>query len=105
MASRLIPLNKDPGVRPIGIGEVLRRLIGKLITRASSSEIKESAGPLQTCAGHAAGTEAAIHSMAQVFNDNETEAVLLIDAKNAFNCLNRTAALHNIRITCPKIST
>ncbi len=27
VACRLIPLNKDPGVRPIGIGEVARRII------------------------------------------------------------------------------
>ena len=31
IACRLIPLNKNPGVRPIGIGEVLRRIIGKAI--------------------------------------------------------------------------
>ena len=32
IAARLIPLNKNPGIRPIGIGESLRRLIGKTIT-------------------------------------------------------------------------
>ena len=31
IACRLIPLNKNPGVRPIGIGEVLGRIIGKAI--------------------------------------------------------------------------
>ena len=28
---RLIPLNKNPGVRPIGIGEVHRQIIGKAV--------------------------------------------------------------------------
>ena len=28
---RLIPLNKNPSVRPIGVGEVLRRIMGKAI--------------------------------------------------------------------------
>jgi len=103
--SRLIPLDKDPGVRPIGIGEVLRRIIGKMISRHGINEIKEAAGPLQACAGHGAGAEAAIHSMREIFKVDETDGILLIDASNAFNRLNRAAALHNIQIICPEIST
>ena len=102
---RLIPLDKDPGLRPIGIGEVLRRIIGKSISRLASDAIKEAAGPLQTCSGHGAGAEAAIHAMHAIFKDEGTDAVLLIDAKNAFNSLNRNAALHNIQVICPMIST
>ena len=30
-SSRLVPLNKNPGCRPIGIGGVLRRIIGKSV--------------------------------------------------------------------------
>ena len=30
IACRLIPLNKNPGLRPIGAGEVLRRIAGKV---------------------------------------------------------------------------
>ena len=37
-------------------------------------------------------------------HDN-SDAVLLIDASNAFNSLNRAAALHNIRVLCPSIAT
>ena len=32
-ACRLIPLDENPGVKPIGVGEVLRRIIGKAIPR------------------------------------------------------------------------
>ena len=67
VASRLIPLDKNPGVRPIGVGEVLRRIIGKVVSRITINDIREAAGPLQTCAGHGAGAEAAIHAMKQIF--------------------------------------
>ena len=33
------------------------------------------------------------------------EAILLLDASNAFNALNRKVALHNIRISCPALYT
>ena len=60
---RLILLDKNPGIRPIGIGEVLRRIMGKTVSGFLKEEIKEAAGPLQVCAGHNAGAEAAIHAM------------------------------------------
>lgn len=60
MACRLIPLNKNKGVRPIGIGEVPRRIIGKSILKAVGDDIQEAAGPLQACAGHEAGCEATL---------------------------------------------
>lgn len=103
-ASRLIPLDKNPGIRPIGVGEVLRRIIGKTVSWSLNDEIKEAAGPLQACAGHSAGAEAAVHGMSQVFAEEETDGILLIDASNAFNQMNRSVALHNIQITCPEMS-
>ena len=104
MACRLIPLAKNPGIRPIGVGETLRRIMGKTVSWVLKEEIKKAAGPLQTCASHGAGAEAAIHGMREIFNKEDTEAVLLIDAKNAFNCLNRSAALHNVQLLCPPLA-
>ena len=62
-AYRLIPLNKNPGIRPIGVGEVLRRIVGKSIAWALREEIQSAAGPLQMSSGLQGGAEAAIHSM------------------------------------------
>ena len=55
-------------------------------------------------AGQDGGCEAAVHAMRSVFQALETEAVLLVDANNAFNSLNRKAALHNISIICPSLA-
>ena len=51
LASRLIPPNKNPGLRPIGVGEILRRIARKVVTTAIREEIISSVGCLQTCAG------------------------------------------------------
>ena len=66
-----IHLDKNPRVRPIGIGE------------------------------YGAAAEAEIHAMREIYQQEDIDAVLLIDSRNAFNCLNRSVALHNIEITCP----
>lgn len=60
---------------------------------------------MQVCAGHDGGCEAAVHAMNQIFKEEDTEAVLLIDASNAFNSVNRKAFLHSIAIICPSIAT
>ena len=103
-ACRLIPLNKNPGVRPIGVGEVLRRIVGKTIAWSLQEEIQHAAGPLQMSSGLKGGSEAAIHAMRKIFEDDTTDAVILVDASNAFNRLNRQAALHNIQYICPPLA-
>lgn len=105
LACRLIALNKNPGVRPIGIGDTARRIIAKAILMVTRSDIQEAAGSLQLCAGQISGIEAAVHAVDSLFQQEETEAILLVDASNAFNSLNRLSALHNIRRLCPSLAT
>ena len=105
VACRMIPLNKNPGLRPIGVGEVLCRIAGKVVMKVSKSDVVVSVGSLQVCAGQEAGTEAAVHAMHDIYDLEETEAVLLIDAENAFNSINRKAMINNICILCPIIGT
>ena len=104
MDSQLITLNKNPGVRAIGVAEVLHRIAGeKLWCTSRKKDVKDAAVSLQVCAGQEAGSEAAIHAIYEVYQQDE--AVLLVDAGNAFNSINRKAILHNISITCPLIIT
>ena len=105
VACRLIPLDKNPGVRPIGICECVRRILGKAILSVVGEDVQKAAGSIQLCAGQPCGIEAAIHAMQSIYNEPDTEGILLVDAKNAFNSLNRRAALINIRWFCPSIST
>ena len=104
-ACRLIPLDKAPGVRPIGVGEVLRRIIGKVIGATLKDDIQEAAGPLQVSTGLKGGSEAAIHAMREIFELDACDGAILVDASNAFNRLNRRVALHNIQYICPEFAT
>ena len=107
VASRLIALDKNPGVCPIGVGEVVRRIISRTILSVVKLDILEAAGYSQLCAGQDAGNEAAVHGIAMraIYENPSTEAVLLADASNAFNNLNCQIALRNIQTLCPSLST
>lgn len=43
--------------------------------------------------------------MQVILEDPTTQGILLVDASNAFNNLNRQAALHNIQLRCPSLAT
>jgi hypothetical protein len=106
VASCLIPLDKGGGgVRPIGVGEVVRRVISKSVVKVVKPDVMSASGSFQLCEGQPSGSEAGIHAMRNIFDEDDTEAILLIDASNAFNSLNRAAALNNIRILCPMVAT
>ena len=40
-----------------------------------------------------------------LYNDDESHALLQIDASNAFNSINRAVTMHNIKVLCPEFAT
>ena len=59
-ACRLIPLVKDiDGVRPIGIGEILHRIVAKAIVKSVKMDVVDATTPIQICSGIPSGVEAA----------------------------------------------
>ena len=104
LACRLIPLDKNQGVRPIGIGEVMRRIFGKVLIPTIKPDILKATGCIQVCAGQEAGCEAAVHALNKLFQEEKTDGVILVDAANAFNSINRKSLLHNIKVLCPAMA-
>jgi hypothetical protein len=106
-ANRLVALDKCPGVRPIGIGECLRRLIGKVVAQKTKHEVVQIGKSDQLATSMPAAIEGGTHAMRELFQllGDEDHAdgygMLLVDASNAFNAVNRTAAMWNARQTWP----
>ena len=80
-ACRLIPLNKNPGVRPISVGGVLRRIIGKCIINRIENDLRFLGGNTHICPGQKCGIEHAIQSLRSQYDRPENEPVLLVDEK------------------------
>ncbi|KAA8490232.1 Retrotransposable element [Porphyridium purpureum] len=79
--ARLIPLKKkDGGVRPIAVGELLRRVLGKLVLAHLGSDAAESLRP-----------------------DHPGTAVLLVDIANAFNCVDRPTLMRIVQGRFPAL--
>ena len=63
MACHLIVLDKNPGIHPISICEVVRCIIAKAALSVVREDILKAVGFRQFCASHIAGAEAAAHAM------------------------------------------
>ena len=67
----LIPLNKNPSLRQIGVSEILRHIPGKVVISVVKKDVVTSTDWLQVCAGPEAGWEAAIHAMPNIYETEE----------------------------------
>ena len=56
----------------------------------------------QLCIGTKAGIKAAVRAISEIFNADDTEGLLLVDARNAFNALNHAATLWNCCLLWPR---
>ena len=108
MANRLIALDKCPGVHPIGVGECSCRVPGHVmgLVTGCNWEAQSACGAEQLACGMQSGIEGAVHAMSALYSDHSDDGwgFLLMDATNAFNSVNRAAALWNARILCPSCS-
>ena len=82
---------KDGGLRPIAVGEVLRRLTSKCIARAVRDDAFRALTPLQVGVGIPVGCESVVHAVNHVLEDSnissDSKWSLLLDFSNAFNSI------------------
>ncbi|KAL4583664.1 hypothetical protein LXL04_008246 [Taraxacum kok-saghyz] len=86
----LTPLLKpDNGIRPIALGTIWRHLVSKFGVGVSG------------------GAEAVLHSVNRVMREHQADgsfSMLTVDFSNAFNVVDRSALLHEVRRRCHSIS-
>ena len=100
MSNRLIALDKNPGVRPIGIGQIWRRLMAKTVVSMAGHVATEVCGTDQLCVGLKSGIEGGIHAATQLWKEMADEpefGALMLDAVNAFNELRRVLMIWVVR--------
>ena len=98
---RLIALNKGkegnpPDVRPIAVGETLRRLTGKCICAILRDKISSFFQPSQFGVACKAGAEKIVHSLRRCIEENWLSGdfvVFKVDMSNAFNMVSRQAVM------------
>ena len=60
---------------------------------SAKKDVKVAEGSLQVCAGQETGSAAAINAIYDIYEQDETKVVLLVDACNAFNFINHKGML------------
>ena len=104
----LVPLRKaDGGVRPVAIGETLRRLVGK--TLLSTPEARKQVAelqPIQVGLGVPGAAEAVgigLQALVNTLGPQSSWVVLQVDISNAFNTQHRTAILQGSLLRAPAL--
>ena len=104
----LIALPKAKGwVRPIVIGELLRRLTGKCLCSVVKEDARAFFHPVQVGVACPSGVEAAIHAArewASASAHDSTKGFIKLDFSNAFNCVSREQALSQVTERFPSLS-
>ena len=103
--SRLIALPKSNGdVRPIAIGETLRRLTAKAICFQLRSSFSTYFEPIQHGVATPCGGELLAHHVTLLLDGNSDLSLLKTDISNAFNCISRQHLLDEVAEKFPEIT-
>ena len=96
---------KDGGIRPIAVGEILRRLTSKGFSHAVAEKAASILSPSQLGVGVPGGCEAMAHTLRQVVEDGQDDPelfILQVDLINAYNMADREATFKEIERLFPE---
>ncbi|GKD00132.1 hypothetical protein Tco_1170406 [Tanacetum coccineum] len=104
----LTPLVKPGGgIRPIVVGTIWRRLVSKVSATMIGHSLDGYLDGLQFGVGVPGEGVAILHAVNRLVEDRGDDvglSMLLVDYQNAFNLVDRTVMLEEVRLRCPAIS-
>lgn len=107
---KLVALPKPPaGLRPVAVGESLRRLVARCLCAKAKARVAEKLAPYQFGVGIAGGGEALVHGLRQWWErasaeqDGTARVALQLDFTNAFNLVERDTFIAICRRDFPEL--
>ncbi|XP_026417474.1 uncharacterized protein LOC113312957 [Papaver somniferum] len=104
----LTPLLKPGGgLRPIAVGTIWRRLCSKLAANSVCKSMNPYLGNFQYGVGILCGGEGILHSanrLIELCGSDTSKTMLLIEFTNAFNLVDRSTIIREVRARCPSIA-
>ena len=105
LGATLIALKKkEGGLRPIAVGQTLRRMVAKCAAHLVIHTIGADLAHQQLGCGIPLGCEAAVHTARLYVHNLPFDHLLLkLDFKNAFICLHRDKMLSAVSVSAPML--
>ena len=94
---------KDGGIRPIAVGNILRRLTAKCIAKKVQEKAAGLLAPHQLGVGVRGGCEAILHTVRGVLEADPSLLCLQADFQNAFNLVSREVGLEEVARLFPEM--
>jgi hypothetical protein len=105
----LVPiLKKGGGIRPVAVGEVLRRLVSKIGLRGVAQDAAKYLSPEQVGVGVSHAAEATLHAFNRLLQEpdflSEDTTFAAVDIENAFNSVLRQAFMDELVAHFPALA-
>ena len=106
-ANLFATIKKRGGIRPVAVGEVLRRLCSKCLATKVAPAAAAYLTPLQFGVGVKGGCEAVVHATREVLADitlpPQQRGHLVVDLDNSFNTRDRPILLEEVKVHFPQL--
>jgi len=100
-------LKPGGGLCSIAVGTIWRRLVSKVAMKGVGKDMAKYLNDFQFGVGVSGGAEPILHSVSRLLNlrhEDGSLTMLTVDFSNAFNLVDRSALLREVRFRCPSIS-